>query len=62
MSSILIHIQTAFRKIERASILGKGCYLSVKEVNAISIHHSIPDAIGDYDSWIFTPDGDLIES
>ena len=61
MSSIFKHIQTAFQKIARSALKNKGCYLSADEVSAISMHHAIPDAIGDYDEWEFDAEDNLIE-
>lgn len=62
MSSIFKHIQTAFRKIECANAKEKGCSLSADEVRAISMHHALPDAIGDYDEWKFDAEDNLIET
>lgn len=61
MSSLLKHIQSAFRKIEHANIKDKGCRLSSDEVRVISMHHSLPDAIGDYDEWMFDAEDNPIE-
>lgn len=61
MKSAYFYIRSAFRKIDAASIKKKGCKLTKEEVFAISIHHAIPDAVGDYEEWIFDEDGQLLE-
>lgn len=55
------YIQSAFRKIDNASLREKGCRLTFDECRAITLHHAIPDAIGDYDQWEFDSNGELIE-
>lgn len=62
MSSIFKHIQIIFRKILDTYFKNKGCRLSANKVRVISIHHAIPDAIGDYKEWKFDSNGDLIEN
>ena len=61
MKSAFFYIQSAFKKINNASMKNKGCKLTKDEVFAISIHHAIPDAIGDYEEWVFDENGELIE-
>lgn len=61
MASVFLHIQSAFRKINDASLKNKGCRLTKEEVFAISIHHAIPDAIGNYEAWKFDKYDELIE-
>ena len=61
MASVFLHIQSAFRKINLAALKQKSCRLTKEEVFAISIHHAISEAIGDYEMWEFDEDGQLIE-
>ncbi len=60
MPSVYLHIQAAFTKINNASLKDKGCRLTKEEVQAISLHHAIPEAIGDYDDWEFDEEGNIL--
>ena len=62
MASVYLHIQSAFRKIALAALKQKGCRLTKEEVFAISIHHAIPEAVGDYEEWEFDEDGGIINT
>ena len=48
--SIYFYIKSAFEKIQDASIKEKSCRLTFDECRAISNHHAIPDAIGNYEA------------
>ncbi len=61
MASQYFYIQSAFIKIHEAGLKNKGCKLTKEEVNAINLHHAIPEAIGDYEEWEFDENGYLKE-
>ena len=61
MPCVSFYIRSAFQKLDKAALKRKGCKLTKEEVSAISIHHAIPEAVGDYDQWKFDDNNDLIE-